>query len=64
VSFLLYEGAAERDRHPLLDLLARPNPRQEQAAFLEAVCTHLLLAGDAYVEAVTFDGQDGRQNES
>src|SRR5204862_5222404 len=31
-SLLLYEGAAERDRHPLLDLLARPNPRQDGAA--------------------------------
>jgi HK97 family phage portal protein len=61
VSFLLYEGAAERDKHPLLDLLARPNPRQEQAAFLEAVCTHLMLAGNAYVEAVALDGADGRE---
>jgi HK97 family phage portal protein len=52
VTLLLYEGAAERDRHPLLDLIARPNPRQEQAAFLEAIATHLLLAGNAYVEAV------------
>jgi HK97 family phage portal protein len=52
VTLLLYEGAAERDTHPLLDLIARPNPRQEQAAFLEAVATHLLLAGNAYVEAV------------
>jgi HK97 family phage portal protein len=60
VSFLLYEGAAERDRHPLLDLLAHPNPRQEQAAFLEAACTHLLLAGNAYVEAVALDGPEGR----
>jgi HK97 family phage portal protein len=61
VSFLLYEGAAERDKHALLDLLARPNPRQEQAAFLEAVCTHLMLAGNAYVEAVALDGASGRE---
>jgi hypothetical protein len=27
VSFVLYEGAAERDAHPLIDLIARPNPR-------------------------------------
>src|SRR5262249_29521824 len=40
-TYLAYEGAALRDRHPLLDLLARPNPRQEGAAFLEAVCAHL-----------------------
>jgi HK97 family phage portal protein len=52
VTLIAYEGAAERDQHPLLDLIARPNPRQEQAAFLEAVATHLLLAGNAYVEAV------------
>ena len=43
--------------HPLLDLLARPNPRQDGAAFLEALYAHLLLAGNAYVEAVTLDGR-------
>src|SRR5438874_11029685 len=35
--FLLYDGAVERDTHPLLDLLARPNPRQDGAAFFEAL---------------------------
>jgi HK97 family phage portal protein len=53
VTFLAYEGDAERDTHPLLDLLARPNPRQDGAGFLEAVTSHLLLAGNAYIEAVT-----------
>src|SRR6202008_1578495 len=57
--FLVYEGAVARDVHPLLDLLARPNPRQERAAFLEAVCSHLLLAGNAYIEAVSVEGQGG-----
>ena len=33
-SFMLYDGAAGRDRHPLLDLLARPNPRQDGAYLL------------------------------
>jgi HK97 family phage portal protein len=56
VSFLLFEGAAERDRHPLLALLARPNPRQAQGTFLDAMCSYLLLAGNAYVEAVALDG--------
>jgi portal protein len=36
--------------------MARPNPRQAGAAFLEAVCAHLLLAGNAYIEAVTIEG--------
>jgi phage portal protein BeeE len=34
--YVLYEGAAERDTHPLLDLIRRPNPRQDGASFLEA----------------------------
>ena len=46
--FVLYDGATERDTHPLLDLLRRPNPRQDGASFLEAVASHLLLAGNAY----------------
>ena len=56
VSWLLYDGAAEHDTHPLLDLIARPNPRQDGAVFLESVFAHLQLAGNAYVEAVTLDG--------
>ncbi len=56
VPFLLYEGATALDRHPLLDLIARPNPRQEGAAFLESLYAYLLLAGNAYVEAVALDG--------
>jgi HK97 family phage portal protein len=57
--FVLYEGAHERDGHPLLDLIARPNPRQDGASFLEAVTAYLLLAGNAYIEAVALDGQGG-----
>jgi len=57
--FVLYEGAAERDAHPLLDLIRRPNPRQDGASFLESVASHLLLAGNAYVEAVGFGGEGG-----
>jgi len=57
LSFVLYEGAAELNQHPLLDLLARPNPRQDGASLLEAVSSHLLLAGNAYLEAVGIDGE-------
>jgi HK97 family phage portal protein len=58
VSFVLYEGAAELNAHPLLDLIARPNPRQDGPSFLEAVASHLLLAGNAYIEAVGIGAQD------
>jgi HK97 family phage portal protein len=57
LSFTLFEGDGEVAQHPLLDLVARPNPRQDRAALLEAVTSHLLLAGNAYVEAVTLDAQ-------
>jgi HK97 family phage portal protein len=56
VSFVLYEGANELTAHPLIDLLARPNPRQDGATFLETVASHLMLAGNAYVEAVGLAG--------
>jgi HK97 family phage portal protein len=56
VAFLLYEGAAEHDKHPLLDLVTRPNPRQDGAVLLEALYAHLLLAGNAYLEAVSAGG--------
>src|SRR3569623_1109993 len=52
LSFVLYEGDAERDAHPLIDLVRRPNPRQDGPAFLDCVASHLLLAGTAYIEAV------------
>jgi len=55
-ALLVEEGAETRDRHPLLDLIARPNARQDGAQFLEAVATHLMIAGNAYVEAVSVDG--------
>lgn len=62
ITFLLQEGAAEHSAHPLLDLIARPNPRQDGAAFLESVASHLLLAGNAYVEAVSLNGEGGNPN--
>jgi HK97 family phage portal protein len=53
VPLLIYQGAAVSDQHALLSLLARPNPRQDGANLMEAVYAHLLLAGNAYIEAVT-----------
>ena len=52
-SFLVYEGAQEQPAHPLSQLIVRPNPRQDGASFFEALVSHLLLAGNAYVEAVS-----------
>ncbi|MBI5130398.1 MAG: phage portal protein [Rhodopseudomonas palustris] len=51
-TFLVFDGAQEKEAHPLALLLARPNPRQDGAALLETLVAHLLLAGNAYLEAV------------
>src|SRR5581483_4289539 len=55
--FGLYEGERELTAHPLLDLMARPNPRQDGATFLETVTAYLLLAGNAYIEAVSLPNE-------
>lgn len=53
--FLVFDGAKESEAHPLSQLLTRPNPRQDGGVFFEMLYAHLLLAGNAYVEAVTLD---------
>jgi len=50
--YLVFDGAQEKDGHPLAQLIARPNPRQDGAALVETLVAHLLLAGNAYLEAV------------
>ncbi|PYE88382.1 phage portal protein [Phyllobacterium leguminum] len=52
VPWLLYEGAAEHERHPLLDLLASPRRGASGSDFFEMLYGHLLLSGNAYVERV------------
>ena len=48
--------AGADDAHPLTALLARPNPREGGAGFLDRVYGHLLVSGNAYLEAVALDG--------
>jgi len=55
--FLVFEGAQERDAHPLSQLLTRPNPHQDGGVFFEMLYAHLLLAGNAYIEAVALGDQ-------
>ena len=53
VPWLLYEGRRELTDHPLLDLLARPNPAQDGASLMESWYAFLQVAGNAYMEAVS-----------
>lgn len=45
------------DRHPVLDLIRRPNAVQGKADLFEAVYGQLLLSGNAYLEAVPGAGR-------
>ena len=56
VPWIVSEGGAEAPDHPLKGLLARPNPRQGGAEFLEALYGHLLISGNAFVEPVELGG--------
>ena len=53
-------GGAELPEHPALALIERPNPRQGGIAFRETLFGHLLVAGNAYVEAVSI-GREPRE---
>ncbi|MBP0617919.1 phage portal protein [Jiella sp. KSK16Y-1] len=57
IPLVLYDGAEEVSEHRLLDLLRRPNGMTDGAAFVEAICGHLLLSGNAYVEAALIEGE-------
>lgn len=54
IPFTLYKGKGDRrteiEEHPLLDLLANPNPGQDGADLLIALYSHLMIAGNAYCE--------------
>lgn len=54
--WILYDGEREISRHPLLDLLRKPNPSQPGREFSEQIYGFLLVAGNAYVEKVEIEG--------
>ena len=56
-SLLAEERGRPLSDHPALKLLAKPNPRQAGAEFLEAVYAYLQTAGNAYLEAAIVGGE-------
>ncbi len=66
IPLLLYgrDGSGKKseiDRHPLLSLLARPNPAQSGAGFFEALYTYRLVAGNAFIMAAGPQGERPRE---
>ncbi len=60
VPWLLYRGDQLISRHPLLDLLRRPNPMQGGAELFESLYAFLNISGNAYLEsAELMDGTPG-----
>ncbi len=56
VPLRLFEGETEIAAHPLLDLLAQPNAASCGPDLLEDWYGYLLIAGNAYMEAVSVGG--------
>jgi HK97 family phage portal protein len=56
VPWLLYDGAAELESHPLLALITRPNANESGRELFERWYAYLQCAGNAYLEALTLDG--------
>lgn len=56
VPWLLYEGDQEIESHPLLALLATPNPQQSGTEMFERWYAFLQCSGNAYLEAVSLRG--------
>ena len=54
---ILQDQNTRYDLHPLLDLMRQPNAAQGRAEMLEALYGHLLLAGNAYLEATPGAGR-------
>jgi HK97 family phage portal protein len=57
VPLVVSEGGRQVTEHPVLALLARPNPRESGAELFEYLYAYLETAGNAYLQAVLADGE-------
>lgn len=60
VRFTVFRGQQELVAHPLLDLLANPNPLQSGTEYIRAKVGYLMIAGNGYEERVKV-GQEVRE---
>lgn len=50
VKFLVFRGEQELAQHPLLDLIARPNPLQSGPDYIRSKVGYLMISGNGYEE--------------
>ena len=55
VELTTFVGDQEITNHPAKHLLDRPNPREAGRQFMESLYGHLLISGNAYIEAAMLD---------
>lgn len=48
IPFKVFQGDTQLDRHPLISLLARPNPLQAGVEYFQGLYSYLLLSGNSY----------------
>lgn len=59
VPVIVQDAERRFDTHPVMDLLAAPNPGQGGGALFESFYGNLLLTGDGYLEAAGVHGSGG-----
>ncbi|MGE0764889.1 MAG: phage portal protein [Hyphomicrobiaceae bacterium] len=64
VPLLLYAGEQEIEIHPLKTLIRRPNAHETWPAFMQRLVGHLLVSGNAYIEAVAVGRGDAGASEA
>ncbi|MAO23773.1 MAG: portal protein, partial [Phycisphaerae bacterium] len=48
IPFCVYQGDIKLEAHPLISLLARPNPLQAGVEYFQSLYSYLLLSGNSY----------------
>lgn len=57
VPWLVFDAGREQQRHPVLDLLQRPDPNGAGDGFFETLYGHLVLSGNAWINPVGTGGR-------
>jgi HK97 family phage portal protein len=57
VPWLVFDGGREQERHPVRDLLNRPDPNGSGDGFFETLYGHLVLSGNAWINPVAAAGR-------